>query len=123
MAAQECRILIVDDVPDNLFLLQILLENEGYEVELADSGPSALAKILASPCLVLLDVMMPQMNGIEVTRLIRQYEQFSTLPIVLLTATEEAVIEQALRAGANGCLRKPINLEEVLQRIQSFCEA
>ena len=63
------RILVVDDVADNSFLLQMLLEDEGYQVEVADSGAAALAKIeSAPPKLVLLDVMMPGMNGYEVAQ-------------------------------------------------------
>lgn len=123
MCSHRGRVLVVDDLADNLFLLQTVLESEGYEVELADNGRSALAKIFASPPnLVLLDVMMPEMTGIEVTLLIRQHDQLSMLPIVLVTAYEDSVIEQGLRVGANDCLRKPINVDELLQKVQNFCE-
>ncbi len=67
------RILVVDDLPDNYFLLQTVLESEGYEVEVADNGRVALESIASHPPdLVLLDVMMPEMNGFEVTRRLRQ---------------------------------------------------
>ncbi len=123
MLRERCRILVVDDSADNLFLLQVVLEEEGYEVELADSGTSALEKIFASPPdLVLLDMMMPEMNGIEVTQRLRQHDQFKELPIVIITAYEEEVVKQKLSIGTNGCLRKPINFEELLQKVRFFCE-
>lgn len=123
MLRERRRILVVDDSADNLFLLQVVLEEEGYEVELADSGTSALAKIFASPPdLVLLDMMMPEMNGIEVTQRLRQHDQFKELPIVIITAYEEDVVKQKLSVKTNGCLRKPINFEELLQKVRFLCE-
>jgi len=113
----------VDDSADNLFLLQVVLEEEGYEVDLADSGHSALAKIFASPPnLILLDMMMPDMNGIEVAQRLRQHDQLKELPIVLITAYEEEFVKQRLTVEVNGCLRKPVNFEELLQQVQVFCE-
>ena len=67
------RILVVDDTPDNCLLIQAILQDEGYDVELSESGKDALAKIeRLPPDLILLDVMMPGMDGYEVTRRIRQ---------------------------------------------------
>lgn len=115
------RILVVDDLADNLFLLQTLLEAEGYCVETADSGAIALTKIESTPPdLVLLDVMMPDMNGYEVTRQIRQNAQLPFIPILLLTAHDQASATQGLNLGANDFIRKPINLDELLARIKAF---
>lgn len=123
MGRERYRILVVDDSADNLFLLQIVLEEEGYEVELADSGSSALAKIFASPPdLILLDMMMPEMNGIEVAQRLRQHDQLKELPIMLITAYEEEVVKQGLNVEVNDCLRKPVNFEELLQKVQVFCK-
>ncbi len=123
MCREKCRILVVDDSADNLFLLKVVLEEEGYEVELADSGSSALEKIFASPPdLVLLDMMMPEMNGIEVTQRLRHHDQFKELPIVIITAYEEEVVTQRLNVGTNGCVRKPINFDELLEKVKVFCE-
>lgn len=116
------RILVVDDVPDNLFLLQALLEAEGYQVELASDGKTALAKIQELlPDLVLLDVMMPDMTGYEVTQQIRQNEQVASVPIVLITAFGETMAPHAPELEVNDFIRKPIDVEELLTRVKAFC--
>ena len=121
LASMDARILVVDDLADNLFLLQTLLEAEGYAVETANSGTIALTKIEATPPdLVLLDVMMPGMSGFEVTRKIRQNQQLPFIPILLLTAHDQASATQGLNLGANDFIRKPINLDELLARIKAF---
>lgn len=117
------RILVVDDVPDNLFLLQAILESEGYEVDFADNGRSALAKVQASPPdLILLDIMMPNMNGIEVTEKIRQDPRLPFIPILLITAHEEASMIEGFTSGANDFTRKPINPRELLAKVKVFLQ-
>jgi len=119
---QDCCVLVVDDVADNLRLLQLVLEMEGYRVELANSGAIALSKIQESPPdLVLLDVMMPNMNGFEVTHCLRQHEELSLLPIVLVTADREINFEQALAMGANDIICKPVDMDELLVRVDKWC--
>ncbi|MGB5973334.1 MAG: response regulator, partial [Nodosilinea sp.] len=77
----DFRILIVDDIDDNVFLLQTILETEGYAVDTAGSGGTALAKVENSPPdLILMDVMMPDMNGYEVSRQIRQNPNLPLMP-------------------------------------------
>lgn len=121
---QNSRIMIVDDIADNLILLQLVLEAEGYRTELAMSGGAALSSIQASPPdLVLLDVMMPGMNGFEVTKRLRESEHFSTLPIVLITADREIDLDRALAAGANDIIRKPVDLDELLVRVSAWCHS
>jgi DNA-binding response OmpR family regulator len=121
LACMNARILVVDDLADNLFLLQTLLEAEGYAVETADSGTIALTKIESTPPdLVLLDVMMPGMNGFEVTQKIRQNEELPFIPILLLTAYDQTSAAQGLNLGANDFIRKPINLDELLARVKAF---
>jgi len=115
------HILVVDDVLDNLLLLQAVLEAEGYRVEIAQSGAAALAAIAASPPdLVLLDVMMPGMNGYEVTQHIRADYPASELPILLVTACNEPNAVQGLGVGADDFIRKPVDLEEVLARVRAL---
>lgn len=117
----EDHILIVDDAVDNSFLLQTLLESEGYQVEVADSGQAALEKIVsAPPALVLLDVMMPGMNGFEVTRQIRRNDRLPFIPIVLVSGYDQPDLNMALNVGANGFIRKPIDFEEVLKKVKDL---
>ncbi|MBW4581467.1 MAG: response regulator [Tildeniella nuda ZEHNDER 1965/U140] len=119
---QNSRIIIVDDIADNLLLLQLVLEAEGYRIELAMSGSAALSSICASPPdLVLLDVMMSGMNGFEVTQQLRQSKHFSMLPIVLITADREIDLDRALAAGANDVICKPVDLDELLVRVSAWC--
>ncbi|MBD3882419.1 response regulator [Phormidium tenue FACHB-886] len=122
-ASPAFRILVVDDLSDNLFLLQTVLEAEGYEVDTADSGSSALEKVRdLPPDLILLDVMMPDMNGYEVTQQIRQNQSIPFIPILLVTAHEDANAIQGLALGANDFIRKPIELDHLLERIKTFLQ-
>ncbi|AKG22241.1 ATP-binding response regulator [Calothrix sp. 336/3] len=115
------RILVVDDTPDNLILLQTILEIEGYEVELTSEGVSAIEKTLqSSPDLILLDVMMPGMDGYEVTRRIRQHPEISYIPILLLTAFHDVSVVEGLDAGADDFIRKPFDQDELLARVRSL---
>ena len=122
-AEQEpARILIVDDTVDNIKLLSDLLEIEGYQVRSSASGPEALAALSRDPYdLILLDVVMPEMDGYEVCRRIRQDTRFATLPVVMVTALdakEERV--KGLEAGADEFLSRPINHPELLARVRSL---
>lgn len=122
-SSHNYRILVVDDLADNLFLLQTFLEAEGFEVETADNGSQALNQISAKPPdLVLLDVMLPDINGYEVTRQIRQNYSLHSIPIVLVTAHEQTYAKAGLDAGANDFIRKPIDFEELLRRIAAFLQ-
>lgn len=116
------HILVVDDTPLNVKLLNDVLTLKGYEVSTAASGQEALAKIrTGSIDLVLLDVMMPEMNGYEVCRAIREDARTALLPVVLVTALdakEERV--NGLDAGADDFLSKPVNQPELLARVRSL---
>ncbi|MBF2029106.1 MAG: response regulator [Oscillatoriales cyanobacterium C42_A2020_001] len=121
MSSKKCRILVVDDVPDNLFLIQTFLQTEGYEVEVADNAIAAFESIqISPPDLVLLDVMMPGTNGYELTRKIRRDSNFRSIPIVLVTASIEACRVKGLAVGATEFVRKPIDLEELLSIIEQL---
>jgi two-component system, sensor histidine kinase and response regulator len=115
------RILVVDDTPDNLFLIQAILEEEGYHIETVDNGRDALAMIEAEPPdLLLLDVMMPGIDGFEVTRRIRQNEQLPFMPILLITAHDQPSVAQGLDTGADDFIRKPVDFDELLARVRSL---
>ena len=114
-------ILAVDDIPDNLLLVQLALEQEGYRVILAHNGESALKQIKqAPPSLILLDVMMPGMDGYEVTRRIRQDKNIPFIPILLVTAREESSLVEGLDAGADEFVRKPFQIDELQARVRSM---
>lgn len=115
------RILAVDDTPDNLILVQTILESEGLEMDLVADGISALQQITESPPdLILLDVMMPGMDGYEVTRRIRSKTELPYIPILLITAFTESSVVEGLDAGADDFIRKPFDTDELLARVRSL---
>lgn len=115
------RILVVDDSPDNLFLVQSILAEEGYESILVENGREAIAYIEKSPPhLVLLDVMMPGMDGLEVTRTIRKNSALPYIPILLITAYDGASVVKGLDSGADDFIRKPVEVDELLARVRSL---
>jgi signal transduction histidine kinase len=115
------HILVVDDSPDNLFLVQTILEEEGYEITLAEDGRVALEQIdLSPPDLVLLDVMMPDMDGFEVTRRIRANPKLPFMPILLITAFDQPSVVKGLDTGADDFIRKPVEVDELLARVRSL---
>lgn len=119
---QSGNILVVDDSPDNVFLIKTILEEEGYTVSTAEDGFSALAQLQASPCdLVLLDLMMPGMDGYEVTRRVRgemKLQQY--IPILLITAHDAPNVAHGLDLGADDFIRKPVTMDELLARVRSL---
>ncbi|BCL37864.1 hybrid sensor histidine kinase/response regulator [Nostoc sp. MS1] len=119
---QSGKILVVDDSPDNVFLIKTILEEEGYTVTTAEDGFSALEQLQASPCdLVLLDLMMPGMDGYEVTRRVRgemNLQQY--IPILLITAHDAPNVAHGLDLGADDFIRKPVTMDELLARVRSL---
>ncbi len=123
MNLTSVRILVIDDLPDNLFLLSSILEEEGYTVNVAEDANSALTLLPQFlPDLILLDVMMPEINGYELTRKIRQDSELGGLPIVLITASIESCRIKGLACGATDFIRKPIDTEELLTVIQQILQ-
>ncbi|MBU8849560.1 MAG: response regulator [Desulfobacterales bacterium] len=116
------RILVVDDRPMNIELLEAILTSAGYTVESAESGEEALDKVFNTPYdLILLDVMMPEMNGYEVCRRIKKNKSLPYFPIIYITASEleqENIIE-GLDAGGDDYICKPFEMAELLGRIKS----
>ena len=118
---KEHYILAVDDIPDNLLLVQLALEQEGHHVVITHNGETALKQIKKSPpSLILLDVMMPGMDGYEVTRRIRQDRNIPFIPILLVTAREESSLVEGLDAGADEFVRKPFQIDELQARVRSM---
>jgi len=116
------KILVVDDTPNNVKLLKDLLTMKGYAVVTASSGPEGLEQIdKERPDLVLLDVMMPGMNGYDVCRRIRENPATGILPVVMVTALDPGPERiKGLEAGADDFLTKPINQPELLARVRSL---
>jgi signal transduction histidine kinase len=117
------RILAVDDSKDNLILVQTILESEGYDIDLVTDGITALQRVeQCPPDLILLDVMMPGIDGYEVTRRIRNHPNLNVnyIPILLITAFHESSVVQGLDAGADDFIRKPFDTDELLARVRSL---
>ena len=115
------RILVIDDLPENVFLLQDRLESEGYEILTAYDGKTGINKAISElPDLILLDVMMPEMNGIEVCKILVSNPSTVNIPIILVTAKAGAEdTKEGLEAGAFDYVKKPFNKVELLARVNS----
>ena len=115
----EYKILIVDDVMSNVLLLKVLLTNEKFMIATANNGRHALEQVEATnPDLILLDVMMPDMNGFEVAQKLKANPQTADIPIIFLTALNStADIVKGFQVGANDFISKPFNKEELIIRV------
>ena len=121
-AARPTLILLVDDQPVGLRALASVFENEHYELVLASCGADALSSIrMRRPALILLDVMMPLMDGFEVCRTIRATPATSDVPIILLTACDDREVRlEGLRSGANDLVTKPIDRAHLRALVQTI---
>ena len=115
-------VLAADDDEDILELIVFRLERSGYTVLQARDGAEALELARRSrPDLAVLDVMMPKIDGFELTRRLREDESTSKMPIILLTArTQEADVQRGFDAGADDYLRKPFSPQELRARVQAI---
>ena len=121
---KNATILLVDDSPDNLVLMSSLLKDI-YKVKVADTGEKALMIALSdtAPDLILLDIMMPGMDGYEVCWRLKQERRTMNIPVVFLTAKTDAEVERkGLELGAVDFITKPINPVIVMARIKNHLE-
>ena len=121
------RILVVDDEPDFCSIVQGQLEKEGYDVELAYNGVEGLEKIHANPPdAVVLDVMMPEKDGYEVCKALKNDEKTADIPVILLTAVASHVTStryshaDGMSTEADDYIAKPASAEEICQSIKSL---
>ncbi len=115
------KILVIDDLPENVFMLQDRLEHEGYEVITAYDGFAGIDKAKTQlPDLILLDVMMPEITGFEVCKILVNDPITKDIPIILVTAKSGAEdTKEGLEAGAFDYIKKPFNRIELLARVNS----
>jgi DNA-binding response OmpR family regulator len=116
----DTTVMVVDDDPNALDIVRTYLESRGYVVATASNGNDALALLeKVHPALVLLDVMMPGMDGWEVARVIKNHPTHSRTRVVMLTARSDfADKHEGLRAGADDYIVKPIQLRELGERVE-----
>lgn len=122
MSDDPRTVLVADDDEDILQLVSFRLQRAGYTVVTASDGPQALAAAREhQPDLAVLDVMMPGLNGYEVTRQLRADEATAQIPVILLTArVQEADVSRGFEAGADDYLRKPFSPQELRSRVQAI---
>ena len=113
------RILVVDDEPDLLMLLEEHLSQEGFQVLTASAGMQAISKARAErPDLILLDVMMPGVSGFDVCNILQDFPETADIPIIFLTAiTETKRKVMGLNLGADDYITKPFDLRELTARV------
>jgi len=116
------KILLVDDSSTTLLLEQMVLDHSGYELHTAKDGDSGIAAALSiRPDLVLLDIVMPKVDGFEVCRRLRCEDATRDVPIILVTTrSEEANLEKGFEVGCNDYVLKPINAAELLTKVKNL---
>ncbi len=114
------KILLIDDEPDILEFLKYNLENEGYQVITGTDGQQALEKIAENPDLIVLDIMMPKLDGFEVMERIRSDKRYKDIPVIFLTAKAgEAHEIKGLELGASDYIQKPISPKKLIARVKA----
>jgi len=120
--SEKAKILLVDDEESIVEMVRKRLEASGYDVVVAMDGQEALDKARKeNPDLIILDLMLPKMNGYEVCTMLKQDEQYKKIPILLFTARAQQKDEElGYECGADGFIRKPFEAQELLKQIRSL---
>lgn len=113
------RVLIIEDEATQVLLLKSRLQEHGFEVSTAMSGEEGLEKAVAErPDLVLLDIILPRMSGVEVSQRLEELPETKEIPVILVTASRTKDLEERCKTfGADGCLIKPYTVPELLEKI------
>jgi len=115
------KILVVEDDFDTRYVLSLILRTEGYDVVTAADGECALAVALGErPDLIITDISMPRLNGVELTRRLKLGQETSSIPVMAITAYGPMTMRNAISAGASACAKKPIVFTEFLPKIKSL---
>ena len=116
------KVLVVDDQNDNLVLISLAVQEMGFRVITAVNGEDAVAvALLSRPQLILMDIAMPRLDGIEATRIIRRREEISDVPVLILTAFDtDDFRNRAAEAGASGYLTKPLDFERLRELVDTL---
>ncbi len=114
------KVLLVEDNPQNRYLITFLLEKSGYEVVIAEDGEEAVEAVPQHrPDVILMDVQLPKIDGYEATRRIKSDERFSAIPVLALTAhSMKGDRAKALEAGCDDYITKPVDIDVLLRRIE-----
>ncbi|MEO8407100.1 MAG: response regulator [Oxalobacteraceae bacterium] len=114
------KILIVDDEPNIVISLEFLMQQSGYEVAIARDGEEALQKISSfEPDLVLLDIMLPQLNGFEVCQRMRENTQWNRIKVIMLSAKgREIDVSKGIALGADAYVTKPFSTKDLIAQVQ-----
>jgi CheY-like chemotaxis protein len=118
------RILVAEDNPDARELLYIVLTEEGFEVVGVEDGQAALdAAKAARPDLIITDIQMPNLDGIDMIKALRGQPELAEVPVLVISATNSGIIKEALDAGANAAASKPVSLDSLVRLIKSLLTA
>jgi DNA-binding response OmpR family regulator len=121
MSQRPSRVLVVDDEPDLVLLLEEHLTHEGYDVVTATTGMQAISSAREShPDIILLDVMMPGVSGFDVCNILQDFPETAAIPVIFLTAVAETKRKvMGLNLGADDYITKPFDLRELAARVQA----
>jgi DNA-binding response OmpR family regulator len=116
----KCKVLLVDDDVQILRSLRVYLELENYQVDTAGGGAEALEKLNSNrPQVLVLDIMMPEMDGFEVLEKVKSDESLKNIPVIMLTAKGQDVdVVKGYEMGASSYMTKPFNLNELVENIE-----
>jgi len=112
------KVLVVDDDPDLVAICSLILESEGYDVDAALDGCQAIDKVSASPDVVLMDVMMPVLDGLTVCKMVKQDPQTRNVPVIIMSASES--LRERGREYADAVLVKPFDIDQMVSAVNNL---